>query len=199
MAEVSTPTTRLEAVNSIIASVGEAPANSLEAPSRQAVLLGIRALDESSRMIQSKGWFWNREEEVTLTADASGFFNLASNVLRAKVSTVALTWLTRQYVFRNTKLYNAKTRTYVFTVGSTIQVDQVLLHPFEELPEPARFAIYARGGVLFQSRHLGGETLYSFTESLARAAYGQLLENETEVMRWNLDESGGLRDLVFRR
>lgn len=199
MAEVSTPTTRLEAVNSIISSVGEAPANSLDAPSRQAVILGVRAIDEASRIVQSKGWYWNTEEEVLLTADGSGFFNLASNILRARVSNRSLTYKTRRWVYRNGKLYDSENRTYVFTVGSTVYVDQVVIHPFEELPEPARYAIWARGGVLFQARHLGGETLFNFTEGMARAGFGQLLEDEVHTMRWNLDEGGALRDLVYRR
>jgi hypothetical protein len=199
MAEVLVPTTRLSAVNSILASIGEPPTVTLDAPIGANAINAEATLNETSRMVQGKGWYFNREELVTLTADGSGFISLAANVVRARVSDRARTWQTRDWIYRNQRLYDRKNRTYVFTVGQTIQVDQIVLHPFEELPEPAREYIWARAGVTFQNRYAGGELLFRFTEGLASAGWAAMVADELEHERYNLDDSGALRDLVYRR
>lgn len=199
MAEFVTPTTRIEAVNSILASIGEAPTNSVDEPSRTAVIQAIACLNEVSRSLQGQGWFWNREREVELEVDGDLELVLATNVLTARVSDVALDWITREYVYRNGKIYNRKDRTYEFSSGYTLKVDQIVLLPFEELPENARYYVWARAGNIFQGRHLPGDALYRFTAAQASVAYAAMLNEDTEVERYNLDESGAMRDLVFRR
>lgn len=199
MAEILTPTTRLEAVNSILASIGETPTTSLDAPVRTDVIQAEAALNETNRMVQNRGWYWNTEEEYEITADNNGDITFGSNVLRARVSPVALDGTSRYYIFRNSQLYNRKDRTYTFTAGYQIKVDQVVLHPFEELPDAARIYIWTRAGVIFQARHLTAELLFRFTEQMAQTAWANLLDDELYTERFNLDESGALRDLVWRR
>jgi len=197
MAEYTTPTTRLEAVNSILASVGGRPVNSISAPSREDVIQAVAALDDTSRMVQNKGWYWNRESEVTLTPDGDGFLNLGSNVLRAKVTAKEFNATTRHYIFRDGRLYNRATRTYVFT--SSVKVDQILLIPFDETPDPARWYFWSRAGATFQARHVTSEVVYKFTETMASAAWAQMLMDEQSVERFNIFESGAHRDLNYRR
>ena len=59
--------------------------------------------------------------------------------------------------------------------------------------------IWARAGVIYQARYLTGDALFRFTESMALAGYAEMLNDETRVGRYNLDDSGALRDLCNRR
>ena len=82
--------------------------------------------------------------------------------------------------------------------GTSLLVDQVLLHPFEELPDPARHYIWARAGVVFQQRHVGSLEYYRFTEQFAQSAWVLLLHDEQGVERFNIFSSGLNRDLERR-
>jgi hypothetical protein len=197
MAEFTAPTTRLEAVNSVLASVGGRPVNSISAPARQDVIQAVAALDETSRMVQNKGWYWNRENEVTLTPDGDGFLNVPSTALRCRVSAIELNSTTRHYIFRDSRLYNRTDRTFVFT--SNVKVDLIHIHPFDELPDPARWYIWARAGAVFQARHVSSEIVFRFTESMAQVSWAGLLHDEQSVERFNIFESGAHRDLNYRR
>ena len=64
-----TPMTELEAVNIILASIGESPVNSIENPTNVDVINAIRILRNINRRIQSKGWTFNTIESYTMTPD----------------------------------------------------------------------------------------------------------------------------------
>jgi len=52
-------TSKLSAVNTLLAIIGEAPVNSLNAPLTGDASLAERTLDEVSREVQGAGWSWN--------------------------------------------------------------------------------------------------------------------------------------------
>lgn len=59
----------LDAVNDILASIGEPPVNTLEGDANADVANARRILNKINRQIQSKGWTFNIEEGTTLQAD----------------------------------------------------------------------------------------------------------------------------------
>ncbi len=52
-------TSKLSAVNTLLAIIGEAPINSLNPPLTGDASLAERTLDEVSREVQGAGWSWN--------------------------------------------------------------------------------------------------------------------------------------------
>ena len=67
-----TLTTQLEAVNSMLGHIGEAPVDSIATPSSLPISAStaLTILDEVSREVQSDGWHFNTEYDVTLSPDA---------------------------------------------------------------------------------------------------------------------------------
>lgn len=154
-----TPTTELEAVNLMLDAIGESPINSL---GNSAVVDAVKAqavLSEVSRAVQQKGWHFNTEKEYELVPTVfDKEIQLPGNCLR--VDTVGPDkWI--DVVQRGTRLYDRRKHTYKFE--KSLKVDMVVLLPFEELPEAARYYIAVRAARVFQARTVGSESLYQFT------------------------------------
>lgn len=152
-------TSRLDAVNVILTSIGESPVDSLSGTTADAQS-AASVLDELTREVQSEGWHFNTENEVPFTPDGSGNINLPDTILRFEVD--RLDRMTVEPVQRGLKLYDRKARSYVFS--RPIKASVVYLLPFEELPEAARRYVTVRAARVFHDRFVGSETQHRFTQ-----------------------------------
>lgn len=151
-------TTELEAVNAMLATIGEAPVNTLDNSGLIDVAQARATLAEVSRKVQAGDWHFNREDNYTLTPDYNGIIQVPFGVL--KIDTVG----DSEHIditVRGNKIYNRQEHTFVFT--SAIKVDMTVLLEWEELPEPARQYIVARASREFQRRVVGSGQLDQFT------------------------------------
>ncbi len=64
--------TLLGAVNTLLATIGETPVNTLEGALPGDVALALNTLVEESRAIQTEGWVCNTEHNHTLLPDTKG-------------------------------------------------------------------------------------------------------------------------------
>jgi hypothetical protein len=76
-----TKTSQLEAINTMLSTIGEPPVNSLSSQ-RADSLIAVQILNEVSREVQSYGWHFNIEYKVRMTPDSSGFLYVSENVAR---------------------------------------------------------------------------------------------------------------------
>ena len=144
-------TSKLDAINSILIGIGEAPVNTLNSGLQEAEVAEI-VLDSISREVQSMGWVFNTDIRYTLSPNSSDNIPLPSNTLR-----VDTTGLKRDYnkdiIERDNKLYNRITNSFIFT--EDVEVDIIFLFDFAELPEIARQYIALRAGRKFQENIIG--------------------------------------------
>ena len=75
-------TTKLEAVNIMLSTIGENPVNSLTSGLVDAELAET-ILGSVSKAVQSEGWNFNTEKKVSFIAEISGHIILPANILRA--------------------------------------------------------------------------------------------------------------------
>jgi hypothetical protein len=61
-----TVTTKLEAVNTMLTSIGESPVNTITASTTTDVSIAIQILDNVSREVQSVGWYFNTDTNYKL-------------------------------------------------------------------------------------------------------------------------------------
>lgn len=128
---LQTPMTELEAVNAMLAAVGDAPINSLSAVYANADM-ARQTLHNVNRQVQSEGWWFNTDYEVLHTANLAGNIVIASDVLKVSVSRSNLI---SDYVLRDNMLYDRMNNT--FTIPSA-NLDLVRFLPFEDMPNSAR-------------------------------------------------------------
>lgn len=190
----TTPTTVLEAVNQIIATIGEPPVNTIEDSGVMDAVMALQALSSVNRSVQAKGWHWNTEDNFPLTAAyPSGEVYVPSNTLRADASGE---WADRDFVLRGSRLYDRENHTY--EIGETVTVNVVLLLDFEELPEAARNYITIKAARRFNEGQIGSQLLSSFTEKDELDALITLQEEEADTADLNILDNDFVRGVVLR-
>lgn len=181
----TTPTTLLEAVNQIIATIGEPPVNSIEDNGVLDATMALQALSSVSRAVQLKGWHWNTEENYPLAPTyPEGEIKLPKNTLKVDPSGA---FKALDLVARGNRLYDRKKHTY--KIGKHITVDLTVLLPFEELPEAARTYITIKAARRFSEGQIGSELLSQFSLRDELEAKVALEEAEGETADYNILES----------
>jgi hypothetical protein len=155
-----TPTTELQAVNTLLSIIGEAPINTITNQTGVDVAQAIQILDETNVEVQSRGWHFNTDVEKTVTIDNNNKIPVASNVVQVDAAkSVSALW---DIVLRDGFIYNLKEHTDIFTDAPII--DQITIQKFEAIPEVFRKLIVTRAGRKFQARVVGSTELQAFTE-----------------------------------
>ena len=164
-------TSKLEAVNTMLGVIGEAPVNSLTPDDNRlpvSVVTAVNILDEVSREIQSEGWHFNTEHEYELVLTASSKISLPNNTM--KIDTALNQYTDIDVVQRGLSLYDRKNHTDVFK--NNLKVSIVFELNFEQLPQQFRNYIITRASRKFSNRYLGSQELEGFTlrdEVIAKA------------------------------
>tara|TARA_B100001250_G_C19807840_1_gene794241 strand:+ start:1327 stop:1932 length:606 start_codon:yes stop_codon:yes gene_type:complete len=155
-----TPTSELDAVNTLLSIIGEAPVNSLENNTGVDVALALQILNETNVEVQSRGWHFNTDINILVNLDDDSKLPLASNVVSCDVAKKSATDI--NIVYRNGYVYNLDDHTDIFT--SELYVDQITIQKFDQLPEAFRKLIVTRAGRKYQARVVGSTELAGFTE-----------------------------------
>jgi len=185
------PMTKLDAVNQLFQSVGEAPVSSLEITGNAQLGLAKETLNEVNREVQRKGWWFNEELEYQLSPDSNDYVPVPTNAMRVRVSTPEYN---QELVHRGNRLYDMSNHTYV--IGKAVKVDIVFLLPFDELPESAREYITVRAARRFQKRQTRSRVLHVLTERDESDARAAMLREHNQVRRPNMRESYPVRKVI---
>lgn len=185
-----TPTTKLEAVNIMLSTIGESPVNSLSSGLVDAELAET-ILDATSRAVQSEAWHFNRELKVRFAPNLSGEIILPTNTLKAdanldadSINRQTSTGLPLDLVQRGTRMYDKTNHT--FNIGKSVELDIVVGLDFDDLPEVAKRYITIKAGRTFQDRVVGSSTLHGFQEADEARSYYELKETEGDTSDFNI-------------
>ena len=173
----TTRSTELEAVNAILSTIGEAPLNSLSGSLPVDGTMAKNVLSEISREVQSSGWHFNTHYKSTLTRDTNNNIPVATNVVRVELDPNLESKGDYDLVQRDGKLFNLAKNTDVFDKDFE-NVTQVLLLPFNEIPEQAKRYITIRSARVFHDRTLGANTLHKFSQEDEKQALSILRNAE---------------------
>lgn len=176
-----TATTELEAVNTMLSCIGEAPVSTLEVSGLVDVAIARSCLTEVNRSVQEHGWHFNQEDNYPLIRDNAGLIKLPPNV--AKVDTMGID-ADIDVVQRGTDLYNRTDHTFVFT--KNLNVDIVFFLPWEQLPQSVRNYVCIRAARIFQTRQMGSQTKHKFSESEEFVALAALQRAEVNSGDFNM-------------
>ena len=176
-----TPTTELQAVNTMLSTIGEAPVNSITGTTTVDVSVAKNILDETSMSVQSQGWNFNTHTNYkSLSLDTDNKVPLPLNCVKADANQ---SYRHLNYTIRNGFLYDMEKHTDVFT-SAPASVDLVLVQQFEHLPEYARRYIAMKAARRFASRFIGDTTITQLIgqdENEALMAFHQADSQESDV------------------
>lgn len=183
MTDILTPTTELEAVNAILASIGEAPVTQIDDSFTDAYL-AQQALRSIIRAEQNKGFTFNTEKEMVLTPDSNGYIWLPENTLSF------LQVEDKTIVQRGRRLYSTTLHSYVFT--ESITADLVVGLIFDELPEALRHYAATRAGRMFQNKLAPDRVVNQISADDETRAHAAWMNVEAEVGNYNANSSNAL-------
>lgn len=142
-------TSELAAVNEILASIGQAPVNSIDQTNPD-VSIAFDTLKSVSREIQAEGWSFNKEHHYPLARDNNNQIAIPANMIQLDVSTK---FGAIDAVRRDGKLYNRITHSYTFE--QDLEGDVVWFFDWADLPIPIQDYITARASAITSSRLVG--------------------------------------------
>ena len=167
-------TTELEAINIMLAAIGEAPINSLTDTLPVDARTAQNTLTEVNKEVQSEGWSFNTEIDVTLTRDGSNQINLPTNVLRVDANIHQHP--TIDPIQRGLKLYDRQNNKYEFDDDLICTV--VYYRDFDEITEQARRYINIKAARIFVDRLIGDQGLRTYTQEDETRARAILTESD---------------------
>ena len=167
-------TTELECINVMLASIGEAPINSLVGTLPVDARIAQSTLTEVNKSVQSEGWSFNTETDVTLTRDGSNQIHLPINVLRVDANIHQHP--TIDPIQRGLKLYDRQNNKFEFEEDLICTV--VYFRDFSEIPEPARYYMNIKAARLFVDRLVGDQALRTYTKEDETRARSILMETD---------------------
>jgi hypothetical protein len=173
-------TTKLEAVNTMISVIGEAPVNSLGVGTGfipVSVSQAESVLDETTKAVQSEGWHFNTEHEYPLTPDAvTKRIKLPGNTLSVDLDPQIYT--DSDPVQRGRKLYDRKNHTDKWS--KEVKASIIFELDFDELPEQFRHYITVKSARIFASRFLGNREIEGFALRDEIEAKARAIESDSE-------------------
>lgn len=173
-------TTKLEAINEILAAIGEAPVNTLSGTLTTEVQMMVGHLHNKSRAVQLEGWWFNEEDDFELSRDVDtnevtvpgNTLNIDLTIERSDVDLVQ----------RGTKLYDKKNHTFELSFNPECSI--IFFLSWEELPEAARNYIKILTARIYQDRFIGSSEHHGFAqqdESVARSILDALNINNMDA------------------
>lgn len=185
--------TELEAINDMLSLISESPVASLDEASRVAdAQIAMQLLRRESRTVQTRGWDWNTEQDLTLSPDIDGNIVLPKNTVSVDPTDPQL-----DYIMRGGKLWDRTNKT--FNIGKKVSVTIMFLHPFEELPETARRYISMAAGRKFENRTIGDGSSHQINELDVLKAWAILLQEECDNTESNVLQSTTVRRIAHGR
>ena len=182
--------TELEAVNTLLSVIGEAPVDKLSDPSINEIsdsALARKTLNEVSRDVQAEGWSWNTDWGVELTKTSANEFVLPSNVLSCLFSPNR--YPDKQYVIRGLKVYNRAKRTTAFgaDLNGALVADHLISQlDWDEVPHTAQQYIVIRSARIYSDRYLNSNAIYTYTAQDEEYARAMMIRDEERHLDNNL-------------
>ena len=176
----TTRSTELESVNVILSTIGESPLNSLSGSLPVDGTVAKNVLSEISREVQSAGWHFNTQYKTTLVRDTNKKIPVGTNVVRVDLDPNLISRSDYDLVQRDGTLFNLAKNTDVFDRDFE-DVTQVVLLPFNEIPEQAKRYITIRSARVFHDRTLGANTLHKFSQEDEKQALSILRNAEART------------------
>ena len=176
------PMTELDAVNLLLAAVGEAAVSSLETATTVDVTQAKNLISNINREVQQKGWHFNTEWDVVLSLDSDSRIPLGTSVLSVYSPTKLTTIRGRS---GSSFLYDLDNNTFIWTTSINDAVTITLLD-FEDIPQTARQYITTKAARVFQEEIIGQVSAETVNRQEEAEAYADLLDDEGERSGFNV-------------
>jgi hypothetical protein len=182
-------TTLLEAVCTLLESIGEQPVDQLDNQQIQDARVAERTILEFHKQGQTEGWHWNTETQYPFEKDkVTQEIVVPANVIRFFPDPY---YTARRFILRGQRVYDTWGRTYKFDSTVTeVYADVTWLLDFESCPEVFNRWVTTRAARVFAARVLGDNGTVQYTAIDERNARAELERVEHDSAGYNLLTDG---------
>ena len=188
MTTPTAPMTKLDAVNLMLASIGQSPLNTITGTIPKDAAKAILSLDNALRELLTQGWSFNSDREYPLSPDGNFQIDIPSAAIF--VDPTYGENYTMRYDASGTpgmRLYNNNTRLFDdFT--SVVKCDIIWLFEYEQIPQHARQLVSMKAARKFQSGIVASTILYQFTREMETEAYAGFRRMEKRQKDYNINK-----------
>ena len=180
--------TELDAVNSILMSVGETPVNTLTVQSPE-VVIAQNTLRQVCREIQAEGWSYNTENQYPIDLDTNNQCIIPNNVLQLDLNIFEHGKdydIVRRSDNGVMKVYDKKNHSFTFENCSKLYFDIVWMLDFEDLPQAFKDYITTRASRIASNRMVNSQPSAKLLESDEAAARALAVEYEMKQSDHNI-------------
>jgi len=184
----------LDAVNSILMSVGESPVNTLDTQSPE-VAIAQTTLRQVVREVQAEGWAFNTEYEVEFKPDANGQIALSDAVLQIDLNrykhndnydVIKKTGIAIGTTKSGSYLYDRYTRSNTFTDDDTLYCDVVWMYAYEDMPQTFKDYVTTKASRIAVGRMVADANFASAMQQDEVIARSAAIEYDTRQADYNI-------------
>jgi len=188
---MTTPTvaqTKLDAVNLMLASIGQSPVNTLSGSLPKDVNKAVVALDSALREVLTQGWSFNTDTEYSMSVDGTDRIAVPAAALQIDPT------YGQDFVPR----YDSNSPAGMFLYDrdknafdehtQAVKVDIVWAFEFEQIPQHARQYIATKAARKYQSGIMASAILHQFTRDDESEAYATFRRVEKRQKRYNINK-----------
>lgn len=192
---VSVNTTRLEAVNTMLALIGSMAVNSLDEDANADVALAVDTLEEIEREVQTRGWHWNTDLQVESEADSTGRHVWQDDWIRFDPQVGD--YQSRDLVRRGGYIWDRRNGG-TNEIAENLKGDVVRFIDWDDIPQTARNFIMKRAARIFLTRTIGDQERAGYGIDDERRAFHAMVNEEAEQADYNVFYTG-VAPLVMAR
>ena len=180
-----THSTKIEAVNSMLSAVGEAPITNLDEDLAEAQM-AVNMLDVVSREVQSRGWSWNTDRKRKMNISSNGQILIPVNAMKIEAvdGNTGRPDPRKRYVIRDRKLYDILKRTNKFDDAQYL--DLVIALDWADLTETGRRYITLDATSRYMVDVLGADADLQQIQQQAQQAWIRLHQEEDQISDNNI-------------
>ena len=171
----------LDAVNSVLANIGQSPVNDLTENSVD-IGLAVRHLSSVSRELQMRGWSFNTDSEYVLSPNPDNKIDITDDMLAVDLDKV--NYPEFDVVIRGSFLYNRYNRSYTFTAD--LKADITWLLAWQDLPPHAQNYIAVTSGIRLADDTEAGAASHKFGQEDQLHAWNAFKSQEIDTNDANL-------------
>ena len=180
--------TKLDAVNLMLASIGQSPVNTLSGSLPKDVTKAVVALDNALREVLTQGWSFNSDIGYSMSVDGTNRIAVPASSLQIDPS------YGQDYVPRYDSaapagmfLYDRQRNSFN-EFSDVVLVDIVWAFEFEQVPQHCRQYVATKAARKFQSGIMASAVLHQFTRDDESEAYATFRRVEKRQKRFNLNK-----------
>ena len=171
----------LDAVNSVLANIGQSPVNDLTENSVD-IGLALRHLSSVSRELQMRGWSFNTDTEHVLSPNTEDKIDITNNILAVDLDKVDYPEF--DVVIRGGFVYNRYTRSFTFT--GDLEAEVTWLLSWDDLPPHAQNYITVTSALRMADDVEAGSLTHRFNQEDQMHAWNSFKSQEIDTNDANL-------------